>query len=215
MLDDLVDLLHQQAARHLAHHALALGVGADRRIQLQQAQVLLLGQNRQRLVGELRRDDDLKEDLAHLLGDSFGVLRRKLRAVRPIYLVAVILLGVMRCGYVKAGSGTVAAHGKAQLRSRAQSVKNANMYAVCGHNACSLMSKKLAVVAAVKADGYALFHCFLALSLDDICKRLGGVADDVDIHLMQTELHCSAQSGSAELERRKKAALDLFFVVCY
>ena len=48
----VVDLLHQQAARHLAHHALALGVGADRRIQLQQAQVLLLGQNRQRLVGE-------------------------------------------------------------------------------------------------------------------------------------------------------------------
>ena len=154
-------------------------------------------------------------DLAHLLGDRLGVLRRKLSAVRPIYLVAVILLGVVRCGYVKTGSGSVVSHGEAQLRSRAQSVKNAHMDAVCGHNACSLMSKKLAVVAAVKADGYALFHCLLALGLDDVCKRLGGVADYVDIHLMQTELHCSAQSGSAELERRKKAALDLFFVVCY
>ena len=154
-------------------------------------------------------------DIAHLLGDRLSVLRRKLSAVRPIYLVAVILLGVVRCGYIKTGSGSVVAHGEAQLRSRTQSVKNAHMDAVCGHNACSLMSKKLAVVAAVKADGYALFHCLLALGLDDVCKRLGGVADDVDIHLMQTELHCSAQSGSAELERRKKAALDLFFVVCY
>ena len=63
----VVDFLHQQAARHFAHHAFALRIRADRRIQFQQAQILFLRQNRHRFLGELRRNDDLKEDFAHLL----------------------------------------------------------------------------------------------------------------------------------------------------
>ena len=107
------------------------------------------------------------------------------------------------------------AHGKAQLRRGTQSVKNADMYAVCGHDAGSLVREKLAVVSAVEADGYALFHCVLALGLDDISKGLSRVANDVDIHLMKAQLHRSAQSGRSELERREKAALYFLFIVCY
>ena len=107
------------------------------------------------------------------------------------------------------------AHGKAQFRCRTQSVKNADMYTVGSHDASSLMSKKLTVIAAVKADDYALFHRIPALGLNDIRKGLSRMTYDVNVHLMQTELHRSAQSGRTELERREKAAFYFLFIVCY
>ena len=84
------------------------------------------------------------------------MLRRKLSAVRPIDLIAVIFLGVVRGGYVKSRGRAVVANGKAKLGSRPQRVKNAHMDAVCSHNAGGFPGKQLAVVAAVEANGYAL-----------------------------------------------------------
>ena len=95
-------------------------------------------------------------DPAHLIGDSRRVLRRKLSAVGPIDLIAVIFLGVVRSGYVETRGRALLADGKAKLGGRSQRVENAHMDAVCSHNAGSFPCKQLAVVAAVKAYGYSL-----------------------------------------------------------
>ena len=44
-------------------------------------------------------------------------------------------------------------------------------------------------------------------------KALGGPADDIDVHLVQTHLHRAAQTGGAELQRAVEPALDLLVVV--
>ena len=68
------------------------------------------------------------------------------------------------------------------------------------------------VVAAVHADGNALFLGVLALGGDDIGEALGGPADDMDVHLVQTDFHGAAQTGGAELQRAVEAVFDLLFV---
>ena len=103
-------------------------------------------------------------------------------------------------------------HGKAQLRSGAQVLENADMDAVCGHDAGGLTGKLAAVETAVSGDGDTLRHGLLTLGHDDVGKGLGGVADDVDVHVVQAQLHGTAQTGGAELQGGEKAAFDLLLV---
>ena len=119
----------------------------------------------------------------------------------------------MAGGYVDARRGAVVQHGEGELRRGAQRVEDAHADAVGGHDACGLTSKALAVQAAVVADHDALLAGLLALGLDDRGKGLGGPADDVDVHAVETGGHYAAQSGGAELQRREKAALYLFIVL--
>ena len=143
------------------------------------------------------------------------MLRGKLRTVRPIDLVAVILLGIVACGDIKSRGRAVMTHGKAQLRRGAQSVENAYMNAVCRHDAGCLMSKQLTVIAAVKANGNTLFHCLGAFGFYYICKGLSCVANDMDIHLVESELHSASESCRTELERCEKAAFNFLLIVGY
>ena len=47
----------------------------------------------------------------------------------------------------------------------------------------------------------ALLLCLFPLGGDDIGKGLGGVADDMDVHMVQAQLHGAAQARGAELQR--------------
>ena len=87
------------------------------------------------------------------------------------------------------------------------------MDAVCRHDAGSLFRKLCSVQAAVVGDDDAFLLCPLALSRDHIGECLGGMADDVDVHMVQPQLHGAAQTRGAELKRRKEAALDLLLVI--
>ena len=69
------------------------------------------------------------------------------------------------------------------------------------------------MVAAVKAHCYATLHGLAPLGQDDLGKGLGGVADHVDIHLMQAHAHGAPQAGGAEFQGGKEAGLDLFFII--
>ena len=151
-------------------------------------------------------------DGLHLLGDGLCLLGRQLGAVGPVDLVAVILLGVVAGGDVQTGGGAVVQHGKAQLRRGAQILENADVDAVCGHDAGGLTGKLAAVETAVSGDGDALAHGLLALGHDDVGKRLGSVADDVDVHVVQSQLHGAAQTGGAELQGGEEAVFDLLLV---
>ena len=119
----------------------------------------------------------------------------------------------MAGGDVDTGLAVVFPNGKAQLRRRAQGIKNAHADAVAHHNFGSGAGKIHAVDAAVHADGDAALFGFLALGGDNIGKALGGMAHDIGIHVMQSNLHGAAQSGSAEFQRAVKTGLNLFGII--
>ena len=110
------------------------------------------------------------------------MLRRKLCSVRPINLVAVVLLRVVARGYVYACNGTVFAYGEAKLRRWTNFVENTDVYAVCRHNGSRCACKKLAVKAAVVADYYTALHCVHAFGTNNRGKGLRGVADNMSVH---------------------------------
>ncbi len=140
------------------------------------------------------------------------MLGGQLGAVGPVDLVAVIFFGVVAGGDVDACLTAVVPHGEAQLRRGAQGLENAHMNAVGGADLRGGVGKLRAVMAAVHADGHALVHGGLPLGADDVGKALGGPADDVDVHLVQTHLHGAPQAGGAELQRAVEPALDLLVV---
>ena len=151
-------------------------------------------------------------DLLQAGGDGGGVLGRQLRAIGPVDLVAVILLGVMAGGDVDASLAAVVPHGEAQLRGGTQGLEDADVDAVGGADLRRGVGKGQAVDAAVHADGHALLLGRLALGGDDIGEALGGPADDMDVHLVQAHLHRAPQAGCAELQRAVEPGFDLLFV---
>ena len=104
-------------------------------------------------------------------------------------------------------------NGKAQLRSGAQVLKNADMDAVCCHDAGSLGCKIVAVETAVMGNGNALVHSFLTLSHNNIGKCLSCVADYMNVHVVQTQLHGAAKTCSTKGEGCEKSVLDFLFIV--
>ena len=141
------------------------------------------------------------------------MLRRQLRTVGPVDLIPVILLGVVAPRDVQAGRAAIITDRKAQLRRGTQRVKDSNMDTVCGHNRGSLLREGAAVEAAVMRNGNALGLGLLALGCDHVRKSLRRMTDDIHVHVMQTHLHCTAQTGRAELKRGIEAAFDFFLVV--
>ena len=151
----------------------------------------------------------------HLLCDGFGLVGRQLCAVGPVDLVAVVFLGVVACRDVEAGRRAVMQHREAQLGRRAQRVEEADVYAVCRHDAGRLLGKLHAVETAVVRDDYAAALCVLAVGKDDVCEGLSRVADYVYVHVVQAELHRAAQTCRAEFERGVEAVFYLLLVTGY
>ena len=153
-------------------------------------------------------------DFGELRCDRGGVLRRQLRAVGPVDLVAVVFLRIVAGGDIDARLTAVFAHGEGKLRRGAQSFKQVDLHSVCRHDAGGGAGKLLRVVAAVHADGDAARFRLRALGADHIGEALRCPADDVPVHIVQPDIHCAAQSRRAEFQRTVKAAFDLLFVVC-
>ena len=208
-VDDLEPVCH--AADDVRVDRLAQDVGQKRLVRLRAHELHKTLMHRVVKVHTLNIIEDVQP--LHVLGDGGGVLRRELRPVGPVDLVAVILFRIVAGRDVQAGRGAVVLDGERQLRRRAQGVENAHVDAVGRHDARRLVGKALTVDAAVEADGDAARTRALALGFDDLRERLRGVADDMNVHAAAAERHLAAQAGRAELERGEKAALDLFFVV--
>ena len=102
---------------------------------------------------------------------------------------------------------------EAQLRRGPQGVKNAHFDPGGGADLGGGPGKFHAVKAAVHGDGHAPLLGLLALGADDVGEALGGVADHIDVHVVQAHGHGAPQSGGAELQRTVEPALDLFGIV--
>ena len=137
---------------------------------------------------------------------------RQLGAVLPVDLIAVVLLGIVAGGDVDSGDTPILPHGKGHLRSGPQGVKEPHRNAVARHDAGGFPRKVVRVVPAVVADGHAPPCGLRPLGQNDFGKGLGGVADDMDVHLMQAHAHGTPQTGGAELQGPEEPALDFLFI---
>ena len=123
-------------------------------------------------------------DLLQPLGDGVGVVGGKLRAVGPVDLVAVVLLGVVAGGDIDACLTAVFPDGEAQFRGGPQGVENADVDAIGGADLGGGPGELHRVIAAVHADSHAPVLALLALGGDDVGKALSGPADHMDVHVM-------------------------------
>ena len=69
------------------------------------------------------------------------------------------------------------------------------------------------VVPAVHADGHAALFALLALGADHVGEALGGPADDVDVHVVETCVHGATEAGGAEFQGAVEPGFDLLWVV--
>ena len=152
-------------------------------------------------------------DLLQLRGDGGGVVGRQLGAVFPVDLVAVVLLGVVAGGNVDACLAVVVAHGEAQLRRRPQGFKDPDVDAVAGAHLGGGPGKVHTVETAVHGDGDTAALGLFALGTDHVGKALGGVPDDIDVHLVQAHLHGATQSGGTKFQGAVEPAFDLLGVI--
>ena len=148
----------------------------------------------------------------HLLGDHVGLGGRQLRAVLPIDLIAVVLLGVVGRGDIDTRDAAVVADRKGKLGRGAQLIEQQRLDAARREDAGGLTRKFRREVAAVVRDRNAAVHCRLAVRDNQVGKALRRLADRKAVHAVEADAEHAAQAGRAERQGCKKAALDLFII---
>ena len=157
---------------------------------------------------------DILEEIKriHFFCYHISLLGRKLRAVLPVNLVAVVLLGVMGRRDIDAYNRTVIANRKRQLRGGAQFVIQFDLDAVCCKDAGRLPGKFWREMAGIIRNCNAALHGFRAILPNQVRKALGRCADRETVHAVQARAEHAAQARGAERQGRKKAILNLLFI---
>ena len=152
-------------------------------------------------------------DFAKPFRNGVGMMGRQLGAVLPVDLIAVILFGIVAGGDVDPRLAAVLPDSEAQFGSGTQRLKNPHMNAVGGADFRRGSGKFHGVIPAVHADRHAPFFSFLPFGADHVGKALGGPADHVDVHVMQTGIHRAPQPGRSKLQGAVKAGFDFLGIV--
>ena len=205
---------HLEGVGHLLHRGLVVDLTHD------VGEELLVGLSPHdgdqallhRLVVVHALDGGEEVQLLHLLGDGLGVVGGELGAVLPVDLVAVVLLGVVAGSDVHAGDTAILPDGEGQLGGGAEGLEDTYGDAVARHDAGGLTGELLGVVAAVEAHRHALLRSLRTFRQDDLGKGLSGVADHMDVHVVESHAHGAAEARSTELQRGEKAGFHLLVI---
>ena len=176
--------------------------------------VELLVENRDIL--RMLSDEDLIDvgDLLHLGDDVPVVGRGNLRAVGPVGLVAVVLLGVVRRRDDHARMALQLADGETQLGRRTQRVEKVNPEAVRGENVGHALGEHPRIVAAVVRHGHP--HLLAGEgALQVVRKSLRGSAHRIDVHAVRPHAHDAAQAARTELQVLVEALDELLHIVLH
>ena len=152
--------------------------------------------------------------LCHFVGNHVCLGRRKLCAVLPVNLVAVVLLRVVGSRDVDACDAAVVTDSEGQLRGRTQLIEQQRLDAVCGHDARRLLGELGREMAGVVCNGNTAVHCGLTIRYDQVCQTLCSLTDGKAVHAVEADAQYTAQTGRAERQRRKETAFDLFLIIC-
>ena len=153
-------------------------------------------------------------DLLHL-GDDVLVMRsRHLGAVRPVGLVAVVLLGVVRRRHDHTRVAFQLADRKAQLRRRTQRVEEVNIEAVRGENVRHALGEHPRIVAAVVGHGNPHLLARKVL-LQVVRKSLRRGANRIDVHAVRTYAHDPAKASRSEFQILVEALDKLLHIIIH
>ena len=199
---------------HIAVLAHALGRQRQRVHPLEVDLVELLVEDGDVLRILAREDHVHIGDLGHLLDDVLVVRRRHLRPVGPIGLIAVVLLGVVRCGDHHARLALEFADREAQLGRGAQCVEQIDREAVRGENIGHALGEQARIVAAVVPHGHA-DRLAREVLLQVVRKTLRRSAHRIDVHPVGTHAHDAAQTARTKLEVLVEALDELLHIVLH
>ena len=145
-------------------------------------------------------------DFANFIDDILVHGSGNLAAVLPEHLVSVVFLGVVAGGYHDSGSSLLEANAVAELRSGPEVLKQVHLDAVVGKDFGRYFRKKAGIVAAVVADAHA--GGTLYMSLDVVCKALGGHAHGILVHAVCTSAHDSSEATGTKLQITVKSVFQ-------
>ena len=151
--------------------------------------------------------------LQHLVNYVCVMGRGNLGSVFPVGLVAVILLGVMRCGNHHSALASEMAYRITEFRSGPQRIKQIYPESVCRKHICSNLGKFAAVVPAVIRNCNFYLVKILEISLHVVGYTLRGHAHRIFVHSVGADPHNASQSSGAELQMSVKTLFQFFSVV--
>ena len=149
--------------------------------------------------------------LRHLCQNILIVRRCDLRAVLPIYLIAVILSRIMARRNDNTGHTAQMAERKRQLRRRAQTLKYICLNSVCIQTKRRLIRKFRRHPAGIVGNRHALFLSVLRNNI--ICESLCRLTHGIDIHTVRSRAYNAAQSSRSKFQLTVKTILNLGGIV--
>ena len=176
--------------------------------------VELLTQNSDVLGMGTRQNHVDVGNLGNLIDDVLVMRRRHLRAVGPVGLVTVVLLGVVRRRHDHARMAFQLADGEAQLGRRTQCVEEEYGEAVRGEDVGHTLGEHARIVAAVVAHGHANLLAREIL-LQVVGQALRGGTHRVDIHAVRAHAHNAAQTARTEFQVLVEALHKFLHIVLH
>ena len=150
--------------------------------------------------------------LCYLCGYGIRLLRSELSAVRPVCLISVILLRIVRGGDIHTRCRAESAHRKGQLRGRLNRSEEIYLDPVVRHDRRSGAGETTRIVSAVAAYHNAALYSVLSAGTDVRGKALCRLRNGIDIHIMHAHSHRTAKSRRTEAEQRAEALLYLVLI---
>ena len=141
-----------------------------------------------------------------------GVLRRHLRAVLPVDLVAVVLRRVVAGGDDDARDGMQMAHRVGEHRHRAQLIEQVDVDALMRQHQRGRLGKLRAHAAGVVGDDHAAAGILGVLAVDVVGEALGGPAHVVQVHAVGARAEHAAHARGAEGQLGIEAVLDFLLI---
>ena len=145
------------------------------------------------------------------LGDDLLILGGgHLRAVLPVYLIAVVLRRIVAGRHNDSGDAAQGTQREGKLRGGAKLVEHVRPDPVCRQAQRRLIRELRGHIAGIIGDGNALL--FSALFDDVVGQSLGGLSHRIDVHPVGTRADHAAQSARSELQLLIKPVLDLLLI---
>ena len=145
------------------------------------------------------------------LGDDLLILGGgHLRAVLPVYLIAVVLRRIVAGRHNDTGDAAQGTQREGKLRSGAKLVEHVCLNPVRRQAQRRLIREFRGHIAGIVGDGDALL--FSALLDDIIGQSLGGLPHRVDVHPVGARADHAAQSSGSELQLLIEPVLDLLLI---
>ena len=164
--------------------------------------------------------DVSKSHFVHLVDYSLIMRLQHLRTILPVCFVAVVLLRVVRCGYVHTALALQVTDSKTYLRCRTQALEQIYLDSVGREDVCHGLGEQTSVVTAVMTYHYCyatvlyVLESTFLLHFEHVIRiTLCRHSNNVLVHTVRTGAHDTAQTAGTELQSAIESIDKLGFVL--